>query len=129
MTKNELIKEYQNVIVTAFNSYLDTVYEISDNYFDPDTKELKENYTKNKKLENFLKEVQKQAERYEEVRKKVLNSEDLTLLEVNECVGVILYIIETWNQQIKELEKSKAALEKLAQTLTSPNDEVENPNS
>ena len=104
--KIQLIKENKDAAVAALNSYLDKIYNLTDQYFTEDN-QLKEGLTKDEKLEKFLMELRNDASKYESVRRKLLNENyDLSLKEINYVALAFTYVSATWQTMIKNLTKA-----------------------
>lgn len=104
--KIQLIKENKDAAVAAINSYLDKIYNLTDQYFTEDS-QLKEGLTKDEKLEKFLIELRDDASKYESVRRKLLDENyDLSLKEINYVALAFTYVSATWQTMIKNLTKA-----------------------
>ena len=104
--KIQLIKENKDAAVAALNSYLDKIYNLTDQYFTEDN-QLKEGLTKDEKLEKFLMELKNDASKYESVRRKLLDENyDLSLKEINYVALAFTYVSATWQTMIKNLTKA-----------------------
>lgn len=104
--KIQLIKENKNAAIAALNSYLDKIYNLTDQYFTEDN-QLKEGLTKDEKLEKFLIELKNDASKYESVRRKLLDENyDLSLKEINYVALAFTYVSATWQTMIKNLTKA-----------------------
>lgn len=104
--KIQLIKENKDAAVAALNSYLDKIYNLTDQYFTKDN-QLKEGLTKDEKLEKFLIELKNDASKYESVRRKLIDENyDLSLKEINYVALAFTYVSATWQTMIKNLTKA-----------------------
>ena len=104
--KIQLIKENKDAAVAAINSYLDKIYNLTDQYFTEDN-QLKEGLTKDEKLEKFLIELKNDASKYESVRRKLIDENyDLSLKEINYVALAFTYVSATWQTMIKNLTKA-----------------------
>ena len=104
--KIQLIKENKDAAVAALNSYLDKIYNLTDQYFTEDN-QLKEGLTKDEKLEKFLMELKNDASKYESVRLKLIDENyDLSLKEINYVALAFTYVSATWQTMIKNLTKT-----------------------
>ena len=104
--KIQLIKENKDAAVAALNSYLDKIYNLTDQYFTEDN-QLKEGLTKDEKLEKFLIELRNDASKYESVRRKLIDENyDLSLKEINYIALAFTYVSATWQTMIKNLTKA-----------------------
>ena len=85
--KIQLIKENKDAAVAALNSYLDRIYNLTNQYFTEDN-QLKEGL-------------------YESVRRKLLDENyDLSLKEINYIALAFTYVSATWQTMIKNLTKA-----------------------
>lgn len=104
--KIQLIKENKDAAVAAINSYLDRIYNLTNQYFTEDN-QLKEGLTKDEKLEKFLIELKNDASKYESVRRKLIDENyDLSLKEINYVALAFTYVSATWQTMIKNLTKA-----------------------
>lgn len=104
--KIQIIKENRDAAVAALNSYLDRIYNLTNQYFTEDN-QLKEGLTKDEKLEKFLIELKNDASKYESVRRKLLDENyDLSLKEINYVALAFTYVSATWQTMIKNLTKA-----------------------
>ena len=104
--KIQLIKENKDAAVAALNSYLDKIYNLTDQYFTEDN-QLKEGLTKDEKLEKFLIELRNDASKYESIRRKLIDENyDLSLKEINYVALAFTYVSATWQTMIKNLTKA-----------------------
>lgn len=104
--KIQIIKENRDAAVAALNSYLDRIYNLTNQYFTEDN-QLKEGLTKDEKLEKFLMELRNDASKYESVRCKLLDENyDLSLKEINYVALAFTYVSATWQTMIKNLTKA-----------------------
>lgn len=115
--KIELIKEYKPSILAAINSYLDNVYNLTDKHF-KDGK-LKGRLDEDEKLEAFILSIRNDTEKYEALRRKILDEDfDLSLKEINLVAIALMFISNCWKTQIEELTKAKGEIDKLFKQLT-----------
>ena len=104
--KIQLIKENKDAAIAALNSYLDKIYNLTDQYFTKDN-QLKEGLTKDEKLEKFLIELKNDASKYESVRRKLIDENyNLSLKEINYIALAFTYVSATWQTMIKNLTKA-----------------------
>lgn len=104
--KIQIIKENRDAAVAALNSYLDRIYNLTNQYFTEDN-QLKEGLTKDEKLEKFLIELKNDASKYESVRRKLIDENyDLSLKEINYVALAFTYVSATWQTMIKNLTKA-----------------------
>lgn len=104
--KIQLIKENKDAAIAALNSYLDKIYNLTDQYFTEDN-QLKEGLTKDEKLEKFLMELKNDASKYESVRRKLIDENyNLSLKEINYVALAFTYVSATWQTMVKNLTKA-----------------------
>lgn len=104
--KIQVIKENRDAAIAALNSYLDKIYNLTNQYFTEDN-QLKGGLTKDEKLEKFLMELRNDASKYESVRRKLLDENyDLSLKEINYVALAFTYVSATWQTMIKNLTKA-----------------------
>lgn len=104
--KIQIIKENRDAVIAALNSYLDKIYNLTDQYFTEDN-QLKEGLTKDEKLEKFLLELREDASKYESVRRKIIDEDyDLSLIDINHVALAFTYVSATWQTMIKNLTKA-----------------------
>lgn len=117
MSKIELVKQYKETAIAALNSYLDSIYNLTDKYFDKEGKMLPLP-EKNEKVENFINEVRTDTQKYESVRRKLIDENfDLSLYEINLVALSLLFTTETMKKQVKNLTQTIEALSDLVAAL------------
>lgn len=117
MSKIELVKQYKETAIAALNSYLDSMYNLTDKYFDKEGKMLPLP-EKDEKVENFIKEVRTGTQKYESVRRKLIDENfDLSLYEINLVALSLLFTTETMKKQVNNLTQTIEALSDLAAAL------------
>lgn len=115
--KRQLIEQYSDVAVAAINSYLDTIYQITEKYFD-ENGNLLPFLTPDEKVQNQIKSLKKELTKYENVRQKILSKDfNLSLLEINYVALSFIYIKETFNKQIDNYQKSLEVIQKVINSL------------
>ena len=115
-TKIEKIKAEKESAIEALNLYLDSIYNMTDRFFDNQIQEvdgekkvvrvLKEGLEPDKKIEGFVKELNSDASAYENVRGKLL-SDDFNL-SLTEIAGIVIQ---------KRVEESQKALAQIKATI------------
>lgn len=104
--KIEYVKKNKPTAVAALNKVLDRIYDIKDKFFD-DEENLKEGLERDEKAEKELHSLFRDAEKYEEVRQKLLDDDfNLSLAEVNYIGLSYFYLIANWENMIKRLKKA-----------------------
>lgn len=100
--KINLIRDNREAAIAALNVYLDKIYNLTDDYFE--NGKLKEGLTPDAKLEKFILEIRDNADKFEAVRRKLINNDfNLSLEEVNYVALGFVYMAESWQSQIKNL--------------------------
>ena len=80
--KINLIRDNRDADIAALNVYLDKIYKLTDDYFEDG--KLKEGLSSDAKLEKFILELRDDANKFESVRRKLINNDfNLSLEEVN----------------------------------------------
>lgn len=117
MSKIELIKQYKETAIAAINSCLDSMYNLTDKYFDKEGKMLPLP-ERNEKVENFIQEVRADTQRYESVRRKLIDENfDLSLYEINLIALSFNFTIETMKKQAENLTRTIEVLSDLVAAL------------
>lgn len=117
MSKIELIKKYKETAIAALNSYLDSMYNLTDKYFDKDGNMLPLP-ERNEKVENFIQEVRADTQKYESVRRKLIDENfDLSLYEINLVALSFNFTIETMKKQVENLTRTIEVLSDLVAAL------------
>ena len=114
----DLIKEYKDSTIAAINSYLDRMYDFKDMYVDENEK-VYQQFALNRKVKDFVESIIEETKTYEEIRKKILDDKinSITLVEYNLIRLAYGFILESWEQQIKNLEKAVLETKKLLNKL------------
>lgn len=117
MSKIELIKQYKETAIAALNNYLDSMYNLTDKYFDKKGKMLPLP-ERNEKLESFINEIRIDTQKYESVRRKLIDENfDLSLYEINLVALSFLFTTEIMKKQINNLTQTIEVLSDLAAAL------------
>lgn len=124
-TKIEKIKAEKESAIEALNLYLDSIYNMTDRFFDNQIQEvdgekkvvrvLKEGLEPDKKVEGFIKELNSDASAYEKVRGKLLSDDfNLSLTEIAR-IGLAFTFAGIVIQ--KRVEESQKALAQIKATI------------
>ena len=117
MSKIELIKQYKETAIAALNNCLDSMYNLTDKYFDKEGKMLALP-ERNEKVENFIQEVRADTQKYESVRRKLIDENfDLSLYEINLVALSFNFTIETMKKQVENLTRTIEVLSDLTAAL------------
>lgn len=117
MSKIELIKKYKETAIAALNNCLDSMYNLTDKYFDKDGKMLPLP-ERNEKVGNFIQEVRADTQKYESVRRKLIDENfDLSLYEINLIALSFNFTIETMKKQVENLTRTIEVLSDLVAAL------------
>ena len=115
--KQALIKENKEAAISAFNTYLDSIYDLTDDFFDEEGN-FQNFLSKDEKLENFIKSLRSNTDDYEKVRKKLINNDfNLSLFEINIVMLNFYYVNEKWKKQIEQLEIARNEIQKIINSL------------
>lgn len=124
-TKIEKIKAEKESAIEALNLYLDSIYNMTDRFFDNMIQEvdgqekvvrvLKEGLEPDEKIEGFVKELNSDAKAYENVRGKLLSGDfNLSLTEIAR-IGLAFTFAGIVIQ--KRVEESQKALAQIKTTI------------
>ena len=124
-TKIEKIKAEKESAIEALNLYLDSIYNMTDRFFDNQIQEvdgekkvvrvLKEGLEPDEKIEGFVKELNSDASAYENVRGKLLSDDfNLSLTEIAR-IGLAFTFAGIVIQ--KRVEESQKALPQIKATI------------
>ena len=118
--KIEIVKEFNEAAIAALNSYLDSLYNMTDEYFD-EKGNLIEGLTPDKKVEAFIKSLRDESVKFENVRRKLINKDfKLSLYEINLIAAAFVFVSGVWEKDIIKLQKAKEEADKVIKNLTSP---------
>lgn len=116
--KINLIRDNRDAAIAALNVYLDKIYNLTDSYFDNGI--LKKELTPDEKLQNFLLELRDDAQKFEAVRRKIIENDfNLSLKEINYVALAFTYLSESWQNQIKNLTTAREQAQQIIKTLMS----------
>lgn len=117
--KIEIVKEYVESAIAALNSYLDSLYNMTDQYFDENGK-LIDGLEPDEKVEKFIKSLRDDAEKFENVRHKLINKDfNLSLYEINLIAAAFVFVSGVWEKDIGKLKKAKKEADRVIKNLTS----------
>ena len=117
--KIEIVKEYVESAIAALNSYLDSLYNMTDQYFD-EKENLIEGLEPDKKVETFIKSLRAEAGKFENVRHKLINRDfNLSLYEINLIAAAFVFVSGVWEKDIGKLKKAKEEADRVIKNLTS----------
>lgn len=117
MSKIELIEQYREPAIAALNSYLDSMYNLTDPYFDEEGNMLPLP-EENEKLKNFILEVKSDTQKYENVRRKLIDKDlNLSLYEISLVSLSFIFTVETMKKQVENLTETIKVLSGLAAAL------------
>lgn len=125
-SKIEVIKAEKESAIQALTLYLDSIYNMTDKFFDIRVKEdgkgtervLKEGLKPDAKIEGFVKELNSDATEFESIRGK-LQSDDfnLSLTEIARIGLAFTYSGIIIQKQIESSQKALAAIKAITKTL------------
>lgn len=114
--KINLIRDNRDAAIAALNVYLDKIYNLTDSYFDNGV--LKKELTPDEKLQNFLLGLRDDAQKFEAVRKKIIDNDfNLSLKEINYVALAFTYLSESWQNQIKNLTTAREQAQQIVKIL------------
>ena len=114
--KINLIRDNRDAAIAALKVYLDKIYNLTDSYFDNGA--LKKELTPDEKLQNFLLGLRDDAQKFEAVRKKIIDNDfNLSLKEINYVALAFTYLSESWQNQIKNLTTAREQAQQIIKIL------------
>jgi len=115
--KINLIKENKDAVVAALNGVLDDIYNLYEPYFDEDGK-LNPELVHDEKLESFIKELEQDSKRYENLRRRIIDGDfNLSLTEINSIGITFLHMSVRLKKEIQEFTKAAYKAEDLTKKL------------
>ena len=104
--KIEFIKANKALAVAALNTYLDAIYDLTDDFCDEEGNR-KAVLPSNPEVEDFLNEVGAGAREYENVRQKLNNDDfNLSTLEINYIALAFLYVTISIKREMDKIQKT-----------------------
>ena len=105
MTKIELIKEYKDTAIAAFNFYLDYLYNLTDNFIEDGR--FKEDLDLPEDLKKLLSDSLATANRYEKIREKLIKDDfNLSTVEIDYIGLVIFFWVTITSKHITTLQQA-----------------------
>ena len=107
MNKIDVIREHKDDFVAALNAYLDRMYGMTETYLE-ENGDVKDFLSADEKLENFVKELKEDEEKYEKVRRKILDNDfELSPTEIQLAGLAMAYCIIRFDKHIEEVQIAK----------------------
>lgn len=117
--KREIIIKNKDPALAALESVSDRIYDLTDDLLNEQGK-LMTAKIGNYKAEQFVTELRNDAEKYEKVRAKLLNSDfNLSISEINYVALAFYFCSEKLHAQIADMEKAASLAEDLREKLMS----------
>ena len=127
-TKIEKIKAEKESAIEALNLYLDSIYNMTDKFFDNQIQEvdgekkvvrvLKEGLEPDEKIEGFVKELNSDASAYENVRGKLLSDDfNLSLTEIARIGLAFTFAGIVIQKRVEESQKAFAQIKTTIEVL------------
>ena len=117
--KREIIIKNKDPALAALESVSDRIYDLTDDLLNEQGK-LMTAKIGNYKVEQFATELRNDAEKYEKVRAKLLNSDfNLSISEINYVALAFYFCSEKLHAQIADMEKAASLAEDLREKLMS----------
>jgi hypothetical protein len=115
--KIDVIKENKDAAAAALTSYLDSIYNMVDKYFDKDGS-LKEGLVHDEKIEKMIWDYKADSVKYEKVRTKIKKNDfNLSLFEINLVGLAFLFVTIRLEKQIKTFEEARKASSNIVNQL------------
>lgn len=124
--KIQCIKDNKDAAIAALDAYLDSIYNLTDKYFDEVPKDdntgvervLKAELTPDDKAENYIKELDNDARDYEKVREKLKEDDfNLSLSEIARIGLAFVFVGLTFEKQIKAIKEAQEKTLTIINTL------------
>lgn len=126
--KIECIRENSESAILALTSYLDSIYNMTDQFFDNQIQEvngeqkvvrvLKPELAPDKKAEKFAEELNNDAGKFEIIRGKLKNGDfNLTLTEIARIGLAFVFVGITLDKQIKATTAARDDIQKITEIL------------
>ena len=123
--KQKLISENKDQAVAAVTTYLDSIYSVKEQFLTEDG-ELKEGLPQDKKAEEFVKSVQKDAKDYEIIRRKLIDGDfNLSLLETTRVALAFAFMSVQSERLIKQMISMKEIADGLVEQLMQGTENVD----
>ena len=123
--KIEFIKENKVLAVAALNTYLDSIYDITDDFFD-ERGNRKSVLPPDSNAESFILETRATAEKFENVRQKLnLDDFNLSTLEINYIALAFLYVTISIGKQLEQIEKTYSQAKEVYNKLIAAEEKAE----
>ena len=117
--KIKVISENSKVIESSVTAYLDSIYEISEKFFDSEGN-LIEGLPSDQKTIDLINSIKEDAPIYENLRRKLINGDfNLSLSEIALCGLSMVFIKIQFEKQINKLEQGRLKSEDIIKVLMS----------
>lgn len=124
--KQELVKSHKDESIAALDKYLDCLYNTT-NKFLTDKGELNEALFDSEKVTNFVKELIEDEEKYENVRRKIIDNDfNLSLTEVNLVALSFVFVDTRLKNYIESFQKVRKEISPLITQLMSADSNLKN---
>lgn len=116
--KIETIKKNKDEAISAINFYLDTLYNMTDKYFD-ENNNLIEGLEHDEKVEDFIKSMRQDTIQYENVRRKLINNDfNLSLVDIAYIGLSFLFMGTVTGKRIEVLIKELTERQKFFKSIS-----------
>lgn len=123
--KIELIKKNKDQAVTAVTTYLDSIYNVKEQFLTEDGN-LKEGLPRDEKAEEFIKSIQKDAVDYENIRRKLIDRDfNLSLLETTRVALAFTFMSVQSTRVIDNMVAMKKICDELVEQLMQETENVD----
>lgn len=104
---NDLIKDNKDAILAALNFYLDYIYSVKESFFD-EQGNRKSELSPDEGLENLISSLANNTDRYEKIRRKILDGDfNLSLAEKDYAGLAVFFWVRMAENQIRTLTAAK----------------------
>lgn len=116
--KLQLIKDNQDACIAAIESYLDSMYTLTDKYFNENGDFILENSVENDGLVDFIKSIRQDINKYEILRRKIKDKDfNITYMEIMKIGFAFSYCEVNLKNQSKNLAAASEMAGKICATL------------
>lgn len=130
--KIKCIQENKDSAIAALNTYLDSIYNLTDKYFNREIVDgktvstLKEGLTPDEKAEKYILELENDAKEYESVRAKISSDDfNLSLAEIARVGLAYVYVGLLFEKQLVAIKEAQTKTLKIIDILQKEKEKVD----
>lgn len=115
--KIEIIKAEKELIIASLNAYLDTTYDMIEQFLNKDNS-LKDGLNPEKKVVDFLKSTREDCKKFEAVRAKIIAEDfNLSLAEIARASLGLVFAKTRFEKEIEFLQEAKEKTDTILEKL------------